>query len=102
LRVVLDHSEQHCVVHDQVELSSTHRSELPEHDVLRHTSAIIELTKTSSFEKNLNSLFERTAHQCSSVVSVDTVTGDGHQKTALGHDVNEQGLVTMIDIGSVE
>jgi hypothetical protein len=98
LGIVLNHGEKHSVVHDNIELSGTHRCKLTKHDVLGHTTAVVKLTKAGSFEENLDSLFEGTAHQSSSIVSVNTVTGDGHEKTALAHDVDKQCHVAMVDV----
>jgi len=98
LGVVLHHGEKHSVVHDHVELSGTHRRQLTQHDVLRYTTAVVKLTKTGSFQKNFNRLLERTTHKCASVIAVDAVTGDGHEKTALAHDVDKQCHVAMVDV----
>ena len=102
LRVVFHHSKKHRVVHDNVELSSTHGSKLTEHNVLRYTAAVIELTEAGSLEKNLDSLLEGTTHESSSIIAVDSVTRDGHEETTLRHDVDEERHVTVVDVGAVE
>jgi hypothetical protein len=75
---------------------------LTQHNVLRYTTAVVKLTEAGGFKKNLNSLFERTTHQRTSVVAVDTVAGDSHKETTLAHDVDEQSHVTMVDVRTVE
>ena len=102
LGVVLHHREKHGAIHDDVKFTSTHWCELTKHDVLGHTTAIVKLTKACSLEQNLDCLFERTAHERTGIVSVDTVTCDGHEHTTLCHDVNKQSHVAMVDVGTVE
>jgi hypothetical protein len=75
---------------------------LTKHDVLRHASAVVKFAKARGFEQNLDSLFEGTTHQRTGIVAVDSVTSDGHQKTTLGHDVDQQSHVTMINIRTIE
>jgi hypothetical protein len=102
LRIVLHHGKKHGAVHDHVKFSSTHWCELTKHDVLGHTTAVVKLTKASSLEQNLDSLFERTAHECTSVVSVDTVTCDSHEHTTLSHDIDKKSHISVIDVRTIE
>ncbi|KAG9966570.1 RNA polymerase II largest subunit, partial [Aureobasidium melanogenum] len=55
-----------------------------------------------SFEQNLNRLFEGTTHQCTSVSTVDTVTGNSHEVTAGSHNVDQEGKMAMVNIRTVE
>lgn len=47
-------------------------------------------------------LLKGTLHERSCVLTVDTVTRDGHQVSAARHGVAEQSQVTVVDIGTVE
>ena len=46
--------------------------------------------------------FEGAPGECAGVLSVNTVTGDGHQMTLGRHDVAKQGQVTVVDVGTVK
>jgi len=102
LRVVFNHSKKHGIIHDNLKLSCTHGCKLTKHDVLGNASAVVKLTIASSIQQDLHSLFEGTTHQCTGIVAVDSVTCNSHEETALAHDVDEDGHVSVIDIGTVE
>jgi hypothetical protein len=52
--------------------------------------------------ENVHRFFEGAAGQGASLLSVDAVTGDGHQVTLGRHDVAQQRQVAVVDIGAVE
>lgn len=47
-------------------------------------------------------LLKGALHEWTRVLSVDAVTGDGHQVTPAGHRVAKQGQMAVVDIGTVE
>lgn len=81
---------EHLNVERDVERAGTHRSKLTEQDALCNTSAVVPLSNGCSFHQDLDRLFERTSHERASIGSVDTVTSDGHEVSAIRHDIHEQ------------
>ena len=49
-----------------------------------------------------NRFFKGTSGQSSSLLSVDTVTSDGHQVTFGSHDITQQGQVSIVDVGTIK
>lgn len=47
-------------------------------------------------------LFKRALHERPGVLSVDAVTGDGHQVPPAGHGVTQEGKVAVVHVGTVE
>lgn len=56
----------------------------------------------SGIVQHVHRFFEGTSHQGTGVLSVDTVTCDGHQVTLCSHDVTKQGKMTIVYIQTVE
>jgi hypothetical protein len=84
-------SLQHRIIDLNIEITSAKWCHLSQHDVLRYTSAIINLTQCRSFKQDLHSLFEGTPHQCTGLLSIDTVTRDSHQVALGSHDIDQHG-----------
>jgi hypothetical protein len=76
--VVRDDSLEHLRIKKNIKLASSHRCQLPKHDVFRDTTAVIKFPDSSSLEENLDSLFERTPHESTGVRAIDAVTSDSH------------------------
>lgn len=47
-------------------------------------------------------LFKRALHERAGVLSVDAVTGDGHQVTSAGHGVAQERKVAIVHIGTIK
>lgn len=89
-------------VQEQIEAAGSHSRQLAHDDVLRDASHWIDFRMTCSVHQHVDSLLERASHESSSVLSVDTVTGDGHQMTLGRHDVAQQSQVTIVHVETIE
>jgi hypothetical protein len=89
-------------VQQQIEAAGSHTRQLTHNDVLGDASHRIHLGMTRSIHQHVDSLLERASHERASVLSIDTVTCDGHQVTFGGHHVAQQRQVTVVDVQSVE
>jgi hypothetical protein len=79
-------------------VTSAHWRHLAQHDVLRDTPAIIQLSARGGLEKNLDSLLEGASHECTGVRAIDAVSGDGRDGASVAHDIHKQGDVTVVDV----
>jgi hypothetical protein len=100
--VTRNNSAEHLLVQKDIKLTSTRRSKLTKNNVLGNTTAVVKLTRGGGFEQNLDCLFERTTHECTSVSTVYTVTSDSHEVTASSHDIDQKGQMAMVDIRTIE
>jgi len=89
-------------VQKQIETTRTGASELPQHDVLRDSLHVVALAVGSCFHENVDGLLEGASHETSQVLSINSVTRDGHQVTLGAHDVAKERQVTVVDVGTVE
>lgn len=89
-------------IQQQVEAAGAHSRHLTHNDVLRDTSHGINFGMTCSVHQHIDCFFEGTSHKCSSVLSVDSVTSDGHQVTLCCHDVTQQSKMPIVDVQSIE
>lgn len=91
------HVLEHLDVQRDVEGAGTHWSELTEQDAFCDSGAVISFSNRCSFHQDLDRLFEGTSHERASVGSIDTVTSDSHEVSAIRHHVHEQGQMSVID-----
>ncbi len=93
---------QLVLIEIKLERAGSNRCHLAQDDVLRDTIACIELGRGTGLEKNLDSLLKGASHERTGFVSVETVPGDGNQVALVGHQVNQQGQVAVVDVGAVK
>jgi hypothetical protein len=100
--VVRDDGLEHLRIEKNIKLAGSHRCQLTEHNIFGDTTTVIKFAHGRSLEKNLNSLFEGTSHQSTSIGTIDTVTGDSHQMTTRSHNINQESKMSMINVRTVE
>ena len=93
---------QHINVQRDVKGTRSHGCHLSEHDVFSDTVAIVLFSNRGSFHENFNGLLEGTSHEGPSVRTVDTMPGDGHESTPVGHQIAKESEVSIIDVGPIE
>jgi uncharacterized protein YbcV (DUF1398 family) len=93
---------EQALVQVDVELTRSGGRHLSKDQVLRHTTAIVELSERSSLQQNFNCLFERTTHERTIVGTVDTVTSNRSQITTNSHDIDQQSQVTVVNVRTVK
>ena len=81
---------QHRDIERDIERTSAHRSELPEKHILGHACAVITLADRGGFHEYLDRLLERASHQSTCVCAINAVTRDGHERSAVRHDIDKQ------------
>lgn len=89
-------------VEQQVETPGTHAGQLTHDDVLRHAAHRIHFRVTRRVHQHVNGLLERASHERSGVLSVDSMTRDGHQVSLGCHHVAQQSQVPVVDVQAVE
>ena len=56
----------------------------------------------SCFHQHIHSLFKGTSHESSSVLSVDTMSCNGHKMTLGSHHITQHGQVTIVHIQTIK
>jgi hypothetical protein len=93
---------KHLLIQEHIRLPSTEMGQLTKHDILGHTTTIVQLTRSSSIHQNFDRFLEGSTHEGTGVGSVDSVSCDCHQMASRSHDIGEKGHVTIIDFGTIE
>jgi hypothetical protein len=93
---------QHRLIEHQGADSRSNWGELTQHDVLRHTAQRINFRESRSFHENLYRLLKGGSHQGSTFCAVHTVTGDSHDKSLGGHNINQQSQVAIVHVRTIE
>ena len=86
----------------QAELARAERTKLSQHDVLRQTRHAIALGKRRSLHEDVHRLLERASHQRSSLHAVDAVSRDAHEMASVGHHLDQDGEVAVVDVRAVK
>lgn len=89
-------------IQQQIETAGSHSGQLSHDNILGHSSHRIHFGVSSGIVQHVHSFFEGTSHKSTGVLSVDTVTCDGHQVTLCSHDVTKQGQMTIVYVKTVE
>jgi hypothetical protein len=79
-------------------VTGTHWRHLAEHDILRNSAAVVELSDGGGLKQDLDRLFKRTSHECTCVRPIDTMTGNSCNASSVCHNVNKQRKMTVIDV----
>ena len=93
---------EHVLVEVEAELSGAQGAELPEHDVLGETVHAVALRERRRLQKNVHGFLEGAPHERSSLHAVDAVPGDGHEVSPIGHHLDEDGEVAVVDVRAVK
>lgn len=89
-------------IEQQIETTRSHTGQLAHDNILRHSSHRIDFSVSSGVIQDVHGFFEGTSHKGTGILSVDTVTCDGHQVTLRCHDVTKQGQMTIVYVKTVE
>lgn len=89
-------------VQQQIETAGTHFRQLSHNDVFRDTSHRIYFSVSGCVHQHINSFLEGTSHQSASILSVDTVTSNGHEMSFGCHYVTQQGKMSIVYVQAVE
>lgn len=89
-------------VQQQIEAPGSHARQLTHNDVLGDASHWVNFSVTRRIHQHIDGFLERASHESAGVLSVDSVTCDGHQVTLRRHDVAQQSQVTIVDVQAVE
>jgi len=99
---LLNGIEEHVTIEEEIKGTGSTVEKLAEHDILGDSAKMITLGERSGLKEDLGGLLEGAAHQGTGLDPIDAVARDGHQMSAIGHDVRENGEMTIVDVGAIE
>ena len=100
--VEVDGFLEHVLVEVEAKLSGAQGAKLPEHDVLGQTAHAVALRESRRLHQDVHSLLERAPHERAGFNPVDAVPGDGHEVSAVGHHLDQDGEVAVVDVRAVK
>src|SRR5579859_1602783 len=93
---------EHFLVQEHIKLSCSKRCKLSQHDVLRDTPTVIQLSRSSRIHEDFDGLFKRCTHKGSGVGAVDSVTRYRHKMSATRHHISQECHVSIVDGRPIE